>query len=212
MGATRRLDNYDASTGWQPLYIMMFIGGVIIMIGVALQVAQILASVIERKKLADTTGDPWDGRTLEWSVSSPPPAYNMAIIPEVKSAEAWYDIKKQGGPSAPKYEPIVMPKYTGYGIYISAFAFLASFAFVWEMTLFIIIGIVGIIVCSIIRCFDEKYEYVLPVGEVEKIEAKAKKRAETPQLAPGEEMGLIEFVKQFILICFNFVRFKQWQK
>ena len=73
MGATRRLDHYDASTGWQPLFILMFIGGLVIAVGVALQLAQILASVIQKNRLRDTTGDPWDGRSMEWAVPSPPP-------------------------------------------------------------------------------------------------------------------------------------------
>jgi cytochrome o ubiquinol oxidase subunit 1 len=81
MGATRRLDHYDASTGWHPFYVLMLIGGIVIMIGVALQLAQIIASVIERKRLVDTTGDPWDGRTLEWAVPSPAPSYNFTKIP-----------------------------------------------------------------------------------------------------------------------------------
>ena len=80
MGATRRLDHYDPSTGWQPLYIMMFIGGLVIALGVALQLAQIIASIIQKRQLA-TTGDPWDGRTLEWATSGPPPGgFSMVTV------------------------------------------------------------------------------------------------------------------------------------
>jgi cytochrome o ubiquinol oxidase subunit 1 len=212
MGATRRLDNYDASTGWQPLYIMMFIGGLIIAAAVALQLVQLIASFIQRKQLADTTGDPWDGRTLEWSTTSPPQFYNMAVIPEVKTTDAFWYYKQRGGLPKPKYEDLHMPKPTGYGIYIAGFAFLASFAFVWEITWMIIVGIIGIIVCTIIRTFDENTEYTLPAAEVEKIEARAKKKQEAVKpLAPGEEMGLIDFIKYMITFTINVIRKRQWR-
>jgi cytochrome o ubiquinol oxidase subunit 1 len=146
MGATRRLDHYDASTGWQPLYIMMLVGGLIIMAGVALQVVQIIASVIQKRQLVDTTGDPWDGRTLEWATASPPPFYNFAVIPTVTARDEYFEAKQRGGLPKPKYEDIHMPKNTGTGIYVAAFAFAACFAFVWHIVWLAVVGIVGIIV------------------------------------------------------------------
>ena len=212
MGATRRLDHYDSSTGWQPLYVMMLIGGIIIAIGFALQLVQIIASFIERKRLADTTGDPWDGRTMEWASSSPPPYYNNAIIPVVKSAEPLWDIKQQGEQPKPKYEDIHMPKNTGMGFYIAAFAFLASFAFVWEITWAIVVGIIGIIVFAIIRTFDENIEYELPAAEVEKIEQKAKNKAKLPESDPDEDMGLWDFIKITVTFALDIFRKKLWRR
>jgi cytochrome o ubiquinol oxidase subunit 1 len=95
MGATRRLDHYDASTGFQPLFIVAGFGFIIIALGAALQVWQIIVSVKQRKENLDTSGDPWNGRTLEWATSSPPPVYNFAIIPEVKDRDAFWEIKRK---------------------------------------------------------------------------------------------------------------------
>src|SRR5438045_6056980 len=73
MGATRRLDHYDPSTGWQPLFIVSAIGFLLISTGIAVQVLQIFVSFKQKKQQLDTTGDPWNARTLEWSTASPPP-------------------------------------------------------------------------------------------------------------------------------------------
>jgi cytochrome o ubiquinol oxidase subunit I len=174
MGATRRLDHYDAITGWQPLFITAAIGVCIIGVGAILQVIQIIVSVKQRENNLDTTGDPWDGRTLEWATSSPPPFYNFAIIPEVKSRDAFWDIKQQGRSEKVEYEDIEMPKNTAFGIYVSAFVFLFGFAMVWHMILLAIVGLVGAICCGIIRTFDEETEYVLSASEVERMENERK--------------------------------------
>lgn len=210
MGATRRLDHYDASTGWQPFFVMMFVGGIVIMIGVALQIVQIIASVMQRRRLADVSGDPWDGRTMEWATASPPPSYNYAVIPEIASRDAFFEIKKQGGLLKPKYEDIRVPKNTGTGIYISAFAFAACFAFVWHITWLAVVGIVGIIVVFIMRTFSEDIEYTLTAAEVQKIEEDGKKRAPAKVLESeeGEEMGLWEFIKTVISWALGLVRRK----
>lgn len=203
MGATRRLDHYDASTGWQPFYIMAFIGGLIIAAAVVLQIVQIIASVIERKRLRDTTGDPWDGRTLEWSVASPAPSYNFAVIPEVKSREAFWDMKQQGTPK-PAYEAIHMPKNTASGIYISIFAFLAGFGFVWEINWLAAVSIVGIIVCFIARTFNEDSEYEIPAADIKKQETA--RIAEAHKTNDRADMGLIEFIKTVLAWAISLVK------
>ena len=95
MGATRRLDDYDASLGWQPLFIVAAAGVGLIMIGIGLQILQLIISIRQRRQNIDTTGDPWNGRTLEWSSSSPPPAYNFANIPVIQERDAFWVIKKK---------------------------------------------------------------------------------------------------------------------
>lgn len=176
MGATRRLDHYPVNTGWQPLFITSFIGLLIIICGVLLQLLQIAVSVKERKVHRDTTGDPWNGRTLEWATSSPPPFYNFALIPTVTSREPWWDMKQVVSSKKQEirktYQDIVMSKNTPYGIYVSAFVFLVGFAFVWHIIWLIIAGIIGAVVCFIIRSFDMESEYVLKAKEVERLEMK----------------------------------------
>lgn len=211
MGATRRLDHYDASTGWQPLFIMSFIGGLIIMVGVGLQVVRIIASAIQKRQLVDTTGDPWDGRTLEWATASPPPFYNFAVIPQVTTRDAYLEFKQHGGLPKPKYEDIRMPKNTASGIYIAAFAFVASFAFVWHIAWLAIAGILGIIVSVIIRTFDEDTEYVLPAAEVAKIEDNLRKTAASKGADQGEDMGLWEFIKIVLTFGLDIFRKRLWR-
>jgi cytochrome o ubiquinol oxidase subunit 1 len=195
MGATRRLDHYDASMGWQGLFIVAGCGFIIISCGAILQVVQIIVSVRERKKNMDVTGDPWNGRTLEWATSSPPPVYNFAVIPTVTDRDAFWDMKQSaviarsasdeaisstkglprpsvalGARNDIKYEDIVMPKNTAIGIYISAFAFIIGFAIVWQIIWLIMVGLVGVIWCVIARSFDEETEYIIPAAEVERME------------------------------------------
>jgi len=173
MGATRRLDHYDVSTGWQPLFMVSAAGLVIIACGVSLQIVQVVVSIKQRKQNLDTTGDPWNGRTLEWSTVSPPPFYNFAIIPKVASRDAFWEMKqnKKSKQEKMQYEDIYMPKNTAMGIYVAGFVFLVGFALVWHIIWLAVAGLLGATICVIIRTFDEETEYVLPAAEVAKIEA-----------------------------------------
>ncbi|GAC1414284.1 MAG: cytochrome o ubiquinol oxidase subunit I [Candidatus Doudnabacteria bacterium] len=171
LGAIRRLDHYDASLGWQGLFIVAGLGIIVIGIGALCQVIQIIVSFKNRKENMDLTGDPWNGRTLEWSTSSPPPIYNFAIIPKVESHEPFWDQKQAGNLPEPKYEDIVLPKNTAMGIYLSGFVFLAGFGLVWHIVWLIIFGLIGTVSCVVIRAMDEDTEYVIPAAEVERMEA-----------------------------------------
>jgi len=171
MGATRRLDHYDASTGWQGLFIISVIGFLIISSGAIMQVIQIVVSIKKRNKNLDTTGDPWNGRTLEWATSSPPPFYNFAKIPEVTSRDAFWEMKKNGTHNKKhEYKDIEMPKNTALGLYISGFALVFGFAMVWHIFWLAMVCVVGGVVCMIIRTFDNETEYVVPAAEIERIE------------------------------------------
>lgn len=210
MGVTRRLDTYDPATGWQPFFVVAFIGGLIIMLGVILQFIQIMASVMQRKQLADTTGDPWDGRTLEWSLPSPPHEYNFAVIPEVDELDSFWKMKKEGRPK-PIFKDIHMPKGTAAGIYMSLFAFLFGFGFVWEIIWMIGVGTIGIIGVFIVRGFDDNSDYTIPAEEVARIEAeRVRKDEEARKYADenAEDMGLIEFMRTAPGWFFNIIRNK----
>lgn len=177
MGATRRIDTYDSSTGWQPLFIASTIGLAIIICGIIVQVFQIIISIKERKQNRDITGDPWNGRTLEWLTTSPPPHYNFAIIPTITSRDAFWNMKQDGLQPKHEYHDIELPKPTSMGIYISCFAFLAGFAIVWHILWLIALGIVGIIVCIIILSFDEDMEYILSSTKVAQTERSKRAQA-----------------------------------
>lgn len=214
MGATRRLDHYDSSTGWQPLYIMMLIGGIIIAIGVALQVAQILASFIEKKRLRDVTGDPWDGSSLEWATQSPPQFYNFATIPTVTSRDAFWEMKRRGLPK-PTYQDIHMPKNTAVGIYISTYATLACMGFVWDIVWLIVVSGIAIIIVFIRRGFDEEPEYALTASEVQRLEeVRAKKTLSygpVKDIDSDEDMGLVELMKIVLTFFRDVIRKKRWR-
>lgn len=171
MGATRRLNHYDVP-GWQPLFIIAGFGALLISCGLGLHILQLLVSIRDRKKNLDKTGDPWNGRTLEWATSSPPPFYNFAIIPKVKSQDPFFEMKriqKKKGEDL-TYEPIHMPKNTAAGFYIGALSFLFGFGLIWHMFWLALIAGVGMIVCTILRLYEKKTDYYVTVKEIERIE------------------------------------------
>jgi cytochrome o ubiquinol oxidase subunit 1 len=165
MGATRRLDSYDPSTGWQPLFMVSALGIAIIALGVGLQLLQIFISFKNRKQNLDTTGDPWDGRTLEWSTSSPPPAYNFAVIPQVNTQDAFLEMKKTNYQNV-GFEEFHAPRNTAMGIYVSAFIFLIGFAFVWHIVWLGVVGLIGAVACVVIRTMDENTEKLVSKADL----------------------------------------------
>lgn len=171
MGATRRLDHYASSTGWRPLFIVAGIGAVIIGLGVFFQILQIVVSIIRRKNNLDTTGDPWNGRTLEWSTASPVPFYNFAVIPTVSERDPFWEMKQRNeSPSKPEYEDIIIAKNTSVPIVIAGFALAFGFAMVWHIWWLVIVGFIGIVLTIIIRISDDHTDYILKAEEVEKLE------------------------------------------
>lgn len=169
MGASRRIDHYASSTHWQPLFITSSVGFLIICWGIITQIQQVVVSFRDRKRLWDTTGDPWNGRTLEWATSSPPPFYNFAVIPTVTSSEPFWDMKKNNYQPSTQYHDIEMPHHTGMGIYISGYLFLFGFAMVWHIFWLAILGLIGSVICLIMLSFQHM-EYVLSAEKIRKIE------------------------------------------
>lgn len=173
MGATRRLDHYDASLGWQGLFIVAAIGVAIILAGVGFQILQLIVSIKQRKANLDTTGDPWDGRTLEWATASPAPFYNFAVIPEVNDRDAFWAMKQQKTTSKPQYEDIYLPRNSGMGLFIAGFTFVFGFAVIWHIWWLAPIGLLGIIVSVILRISDDNTEYRISAKQLAKLEATA---------------------------------------
>src|SRR3989344_2601014 len=171
MGATRRMDHYSVSA-WQPLFVVAALGAILIFIGVGFQVLQILATIKERKRNRDTTGDPWDGRTLEWSTSSPPPFYNFAMTPEVKTRDPFWEMKRSGVRATQEYEEIHMPKNSAVGFWIGLFSFICSFGVIWWMWWLAALGAVGILAAIITRFYVKDVDYHLSKEEVKRLEEK----------------------------------------
>ncbi|MGL9769247.1 MAG: cytochrome o ubiquinol oxidase subunit I [Sodalis sp. (in: enterobacteria)] len=174
MGMTRRL-NQQIDPTFHPLLIVAAAGVTLIALGILCQLIQIMISVRDREQNRDPTGDPWDGRTLEWATSSPPPLYNFAIVPKVNNQrDVFWEMKKEGFAYQKPlvYESIYIPKNTGAGIIIAAFSLVFSFALIWHIWWLAIIGFAGTIITWIAHSFNEETDYYIPVEEVERIESR----------------------------------------
>lgn len=177
MGATRRLDHYDASMGWQWLFIVAGIGVAVIATGIGFQVLQLIVSFLQRRSRRDITGDAWNGRTLEWSVSSPAPEYNFATIPNVTVRDQFWADKQAAANNAGRMQkpspirPVHLPKNSGLGIFIAGFAFLCGFGLIWHMWWLAIVGFIGIVVVLVLRSLNEETESTITIQEIQETEA-----------------------------------------
>lgn len=170
MGATRRLNHYAADTGWHPLFVVAALGMCIIGAGIGFQVLQMVQSIRNRDKNRDVTGDPWNGRTLEWAISSPPPEYNFAVLPKVDSIDPFWQSKEKGEKPVAEYQDIHLPKNSSLGLWIGIFSFFLGFGAIWQIHWSAAIGTIGIIVVLIIRLSEKEVEFTVPAAEVAKIE------------------------------------------
>ncbi|MGE7086863.1 cytochrome o ubiquinol oxidase subunit I [Achromobacter xylosoxidans] len=170
-GMTRRLNHYD-NPEWQPYLLVALAGAALIMLGIWFLLQQVFVSVRQRKQNQDITGDPWDGRTLEWSISSPAPFYNFAHVPQVDELDQFWEDKQNGKAykRPAKYEDIHMPKNTAAGVFIGAFGLVMCFALIWHIWWLSIVGFVGMIGSFIVRAYDRDVDYWVPAAEVERIE------------------------------------------
>ena len=170
MGFTRRVSQ-GIDPSYHPLLAIAALGAVIILGGIICQLIQLVVSIRDREQLRDETGDPWDGRTLEWSTSSPPPFYNFAVLPQVRERDAFWDMKQRGEVGKPaEYRPIHMPRNTGAGVIISAFSLVMGFALIWHIWWLALVGFVGMVVTYIAHTFNDNVDYHVPVDQVTKIE------------------------------------------
>jgi cytochrome o ubiquinol oxidase subunit I len=173
MGMTRRLNHYD-NPAWHPWLLLAEVGAVLVAIGIGCQLLQIFVSIRDRNlpENRDVSGDPWDGRTLEWSTTSPPPVYNFAILPVVRELDAFTDMKKHAKveKSEPVYRDIHMPSNTSAGFFIAMFSLVLGFAAIWHIWWLAIVGLVGAIGTIIAHSFGDNAGYYIPADTVQLIE------------------------------------------
>nr|WP_218625503.1 cytochrome o ubiquinol oxidase subunit I [Luteibacter sp. dw_328] len=178
MGVTRRMNHFE-DPSLQIWFIIAAFGALLIAGGIAAFLIQIFVSIKRREALRDVTGDPWHGRTLEWSTSSPPPSYNFAFTPVIHEQDAWWQMKERNAARRTEgYLPIHMPKNTAAGVYIAAFAFVIGFAMIWHMFLIAGVAFLGLLVTAIGHTFNYKRDYYIPADVVARTEA-----ARTEELA-----------------------------
>ena len=173
MGMTRRMNTIGLDhPEWTPYLHVAFFGAVVIAAGIGLTVLNILLSIKNHKKNRDVTGDPWQGRTLEWSLSSPPPFYNFAKLPEINDIDQfWYD--KEHGKAYQtdgKYEEIHMPKNRTIGVVMTVLLTAAAFGVIWHMWWLAALGLAGTIVSLIVSSFNTKHDYYVDVETISKTE------------------------------------------
>ncbi|URL58443.1 cytochrome o ubiquinol oxidase subunit I [Luteibacter flocculans] len=178
MGVTRRMNHFE-DPSLQIWFQIAAFGAVLIALGIGSFLMQLWVSYKRRDELRDVTGDPWHGRTLEWSTSSPPPEYNFAFTPVIHDMDAWWDMKERNaGRRLEGYLPIHMPKNTSAGVIIAGIAFVFGFAMIWHMFLIAGISFVAMIAAAIVHTFNYKRDYHIPADVVARTEA-----ARTEELA-----------------------------
>ncbi|PZQ51291.1 MAG: cytochrome o ubiquinol oxidase subunit I [Rhodovulum sulfidophilum] len=166
MGVTRRTRVFE-DPSLQIWFLIAAMGAALIACGIAAFIIQIGVSILRRDQLRDTTGDPWNGRTLEWATSSPPPAYNFAFTPVVREIDAWWDMKTSGyvRPTS-GFIPIHMPKNTGMGVILAGLSVVCGFALVWYIWWLAALSFVAVIASAIWHTFNYNRDYNIPVTEV----------------------------------------------
>ncbi|VVE26788.1 cytochrome o ubiquinol oxidase subunit I [Pandoraea commovens] len=171
MGVTRRVSHFD-DMSLQIWFQVAAVGALLIAIGIACFIIQLVVSYMRRDQLRDETGDPWGGRTLEWSTSSPPPVYNFAFTPLIHDNDAWWQMKQHGFKRPMDgFIPIHMPKNTGAGIILAGLATVCGFGLIWHMWLVVIVAFVALIATAIGHTFNYHRDYYIPADQVEHTEA-----------------------------------------
>lgn len=166
MGVTRRLSHFE-DMSLQIWFQIAALGAVLIAFGVAAFIVQLVVSYRRRHALRDTTGDPWHGRTLEWSTSSPPPEYNFAFTPKVHNSDAWADMKNNGYVRPQDgFVGIHMPKNTAAGFVIAALSALCGFTLIWQMWLLAGVSFIATLAAIIIHTFNYKRDDTIPADVV----------------------------------------------
>jgi len=165
MGMTRRLQHYDRPE-WHPWLLVAAFGTFVIFCGIALQITQLVVSIRNREKLRDKTGDPWDGRTLEWATASPPPPFNFAVLPYVTGEEAYWTMKQKALKEEPHYKPIEIPRNSPTGIVTAFFAVIMGFALIWHIWWLAGLGFAGAYITFVVFAWRDVSETEMPAEEV----------------------------------------------
>ncbi|MDD5269340.1 MAG: cytochrome o ubiquinol oxidase subunit I [Methylococcales bacterium] len=171
MGMPRRMQHYG-NPEWQPFLIVAALGAFLIFIGINCLIIQLVVSIWKRHENRDAIGDPWDGRSLEWATSSPPPAYNFAVIPEVRCIDAFMDMKEKGvayvRPTS--YQAIYLPRNTGLGVIFGGSAFVFGFAMIWHIWWLAMAAGLAMLAAIIVHSFDDDNENCMSAAEIKLIE------------------------------------------
>jgi len=173
-GMTRRLQHYDQPQ-WHPWLLVALGGALLIFCGIILQITQLVVSIRSRESRRDLTGDVWDARSLEWATASPPPLFNFAVVPNVKTDEPYWGTKQKAREllrlePEPEYEPIEVPRNSPTGFITAFFAVLVGFALIWHIWWLAGVGLVGAYATFVAFAWRDKVESVISAEEVARID------------------------------------------
>jgi len=174
MGATRRLQHYDVAA-WYPWMLVAEAGILLVWTGIACQVTQLVVSFRHKEALRDVTGDPWNARSLEWSTTSPPPAFNFAVLPRVESRDTYWIAKQRAiethslGPE-PAYKDIELPRNSPTGFVCSFFATFLGFAMIWHIWWLAALSFIGAVATFVAFAWRDRDEYRIAAAEVARID------------------------------------------
>jgi cytochrome o ubiquinol oxidase subunit I len=170
---TRRMQHYDVPE-WHPWLIVAAFGAGLILCGIVLQIAQLAVSIRRRAELRDETGDPWDGRSLEWATSSPPPVFNFAFLPDVRGEDAWgmknRAAEQPRSDDEPEYRAIEIPRNSPTGFVCAFFATVMGFALIWHIWWLLGAGAVGAYATFVVFAWRDHDEDTIPADEVARID------------------------------------------
>ena len=180
LGMTRRMQHYDVAA-WRPWLLVAGFGALLVMCGIVTQIVQLFTSIRDRDSLRDPFGDPWDGRSLEWATSSPPPAFNFAVLPDVSGEEAYWSIKKaardqQHLGDEPEYEAIEVPRNSPTGFVCAFFATVIGFALIWHIWWMAALGFVGAYATFVVFAWRDVAEEEVSAEEVARIAGENRRR------------------------------------
>ena len=169
-GMTRRLQHINI-TAWKPLLYVSVVGVVILIIGAACQITMLIVSILQRDQRRDETGDPWDGRSLEWATTSPPPFFNFAVLPNVEGEEAYWGIKlkaieTQQLSQEPQYQAIEMPVNSSVGFFTAFFATIMGFALIWHIWWLAGLGLASAFAGFVVFAWRDVHEFHVPAEEL----------------------------------------------
>ena len=166
MGVTRRVSQFE-DPSLQIWFVIAAFGAFLIALGIASFIVQLVVSYLRRDQLRCDSGDPWDGRTLEWTTSSPPPDYNFAFTPVVHDHDSWYDMKNRGYVRPLEgFRPIHMPKNTGTGVILAGISVVLAFALIWYIWWLAALSLIAIIAVSIAHTFNYDRDFFIPAETV----------------------------------------------
>ncbi|MFC3800038.1 cytochrome c oxidase subunit I [Cohnella sp. GCM10012308] len=143
IGMPRRVWTYLPGQDFDTMNAVSTVGAFLMGIGTIIFVINVIVSAANKSPVAD---DPWeDGRSLEWSIPSPPPEYNFKQLPLVRSYDAWWNEKQKGNNEMPPAEPvgpIHMPSPSILPLIMSIGLFVAALGFMYDHLVVAIAGLV----------------------------------------------------------------------